>query len=260
MPYDPFAPAAAGIENTETLLRTLAAKYETPAFVADDPVRFVHEARGAANKETTGLVASCLSYGSRSQFIPKIAGIVAEAGGDVHSWIREGGFEKTFLPGDQTCFYRIFPRGKMAAFFARLRAILLEHGTLGAFVKSGAKDAVGAVEEFCKAFADSGCAPVIPQDTSSACKRLCMFMRWMVRTGSPVDAGLWDWIDPRTLVVPLDVHVARQARKLGLLYSRAPTMQAALGLTLRLAEVFPDDPLKGDFALYGLGIDQGVTG
>ncbi|MBQ7666463.1 MAG: TIGR02757 family protein [Kiritimatiellae bacterium] len=257
MTTDPFSAAHPEIEDAESRLRFLAAKYETPQFVASDPVRFVHEASGDANKETTGLVAACLSYGNRSQFMAKIASVVAEAGGDLHNWIKEGKFEETFFIGDETSFYRIFPRGKMAAFFARTKEILLEYGTIGTFVRMNTKDGVGAVEAICEAYSDSGCSPVVPQDTSSVCNRLCMFMRWMVRIGSPVDVGLWSsWIDKRTLVVPLDVHVARQARKMGLLYSRAPTMQAALGLTLRLAEVFPDDPLKGDFALFGLGVND----
>ena len=77
----------------------------------------------------------------------------------------------------------------------------------------------------------------------------------MVRDNSPVDAGLWsDWFDKRTLIIPLDVHVLRQATKLGLIRTQSASMHTAITLTSRLAEAFPDDPLKGDFALYGLGI------
>ena len=95
------------------------------------------------------------------------------------------------------------------------------------------------------------------QDCSSACKRLCLFLRWMVRDGSPVDYGLWsDWFDKSTLIVPLDVHVLRQARNLRLIRTNAATMHTALEITARLAEAFPGDPCRGDFALYGLGIDE----
>ena len=257
MRQQPYEIVRPGVEDVPALLRALAEKYETPEFVRDDPVRFVHAAKGDANRETTGFVAAALSYGSRPQFLAKIAEIVDAAGGDVHGWVLAQGWRDMFRQDDPSCFYRIFPRSKMAMFFEALHGILGEFGTLGAFARAGAGDAVGTVEAFCKAFSVSGCAPVVPQDTASACKRLCMFMRWMVRTGSPVDIGLWGgWIDRRSLVVPLDVHVAQEAHKLGLLYSKAPTMQSALGLTLRLAEIFPDDPLKGDFALYGLGVDK----
>ena len=84
-----------------------------------------------------------------------------------------------------------------------------------------------------------------------------MFLRWMVRSGSPVDLGLWaDYIDRRTLIMPLDTHVVGEAIKLGLLSSRCASMSAARRLTDALAEVFPDDPLRGDFALFGYGVDK----
>jgi uncharacterized protein (TIGR02757 family) len=84
-----------------------------------------------------------------------------------------------------------------------------------------------------------------------------MFLRWMVRTDSPVDLGLWaDFIDRRTLVIPLDTHVVQEARRLGLLTSACTSMSVARRLTAKLAEVFPDDPCRGDFALFGYGVDE----
>ena len=78
----------------------------------------------------------------------------------------------------------------------------------------------------------------------------------MVRRGPSVDIGLWaDFIDRRTLVMPLDTHVLAQARKLGLLSKESASMSTASKLTAAMAEVFPDDPLRGDFALFGLGRD-----
>ena len=82
-----------------------------------------------------------------------------------------------------------------------------------------------------------------------------MFLRWMVRSDSPVDLGLWsDFIDRRTLVVPLDTHVLQEAKKLGLLKSTSASMSAARRLTASLAEAFPEDPSRGDFALFGYGV------
>lgn len=87
-----------------------------------------------------------------------------------------------------------------------------------------------------------------------------MFLRWMVRSGSPVDIGLWsDFIDRRTLVMPLDTHVMQQSRRLGLLKGSCTSMCAARKLTASLAEVFPDDPLRGDFALFGYGVTHAHT-
>ena len=83
-----------------------------------------------------------------------------------------------------------------------------------------------------------------------------MFLRWMVRRKSPVDLGLWDWADPAKLLIPLDVHVMQEAVKLELIpEGAAASRKTAECLTAALAEVFPGDPCRGDFALFGLGVD-----
>ncbi len=243
---------------TRARLRRLAAKYETEAFVADDPIRFLRSASGPG-VETTAFVAACLSYGSRTQFLPKIQEVVDLAGGDVHGWIVSGRFARAFRAGDARSFYRLFSYGKMHCLFAALRPLLRRYGSIGEFLRaSGATTAPTALCALCGAFAGKA-APIVPKDCTSACKRLCLFLRWMVRDGSPVDYGLWsDWFDKSSLIVPLDVHVLRQARNLGLVQSSTTTMHTALEITARLAEAFPGDPCKGDFALYGLGI-AGIT-
>ena len=86
-----------------------------------------------------------------------------------------------------------------------------------------------------------------------------MFLRWMVRTDSPVDLGIWEFIDKRTLIIPLDTHVMQQAQSLGLLNSKTTTMNTAIRLTRQLSEAFPDDPLKADFALFGYGVNHKQT-
>lgn len=240
------------------LLKELAERYETADFIEGDPVSFAHLAKGEENLETTAFVASALSYGSRKQFLPKIASIISMADGDVFSWVRDGRHEAVFRPDDGSSFYRLFSHAQMRRFLDALRALLVCHGTIGGYLRGrGATDGLGAVKALCEAFGSGAAAPVVPKDATSACKRLCLFLRWMARDGSPVDFGIWSgWFDKRTLVIPLDVHVVRQARTLGLVGNSPPSMRTALALTARLREVFPDDPLKGDFALYGLGIDE----
>ena len=120
----------------------------------------------------------------------------------------------------------------------------------------GVDTAVKAVEAICRRFHEAGSDAVIPKDPKSACKRVCMFLRWMGRSNSPVDLGLWSsFLDRRTLVIPLDTHVLQEAKKLGLLKGSSASMCVARRLTAALAEVFPDDPTKGDFALFGAGVD-----
>jgi uncharacterized protein (TIGR02757 family) len=233
----------------------LAARYETAGFADGDPVQFLRAVGNGPGAETTAFVAACLSYGSRTQFLPKIQWILDAAGGDVHGWILSGRFTHVFRADDTKSFYRLFSFGQMHAFFSVLRGILRRHGSIGEYLRSsGAVTGPAALRALCAAFAGRA-APVVPKNCSSACKRLCLFLRWMVRDGSPVDAGLWSgWFDKRTLLIPLDVHVLRQARSLGLLSTSSATMHAAEELTARLSEVFPSDPCKGDFALFGIGI------
>ena len=173
-------------------------------------------------------------------------------------WIRTGAFERDMKHGDSRCFYRFFTYSDMHRFFARYREIMEQHGSLGGFVRSVANgDATAAVEAICRRFNEGEPCGVVPKDPHSACKRVCMFLRWMVRTDSPVDLGLWaDFIDRRTLVIPLDTHVVQEARRLGLLASACTSMSVARRLTAKLAEVFPDDPCRGDFALFGYGVDE----
>ncbi len=243
--------------KTKETLRRYARKYETATFINGDPSWFMHQVRGAANQEATAFVASTLSFGSRAQFLPKIQWLLERANGNLDRWIRTGAFERDIRPDDERCFYRFFTYATMNAFFRAYKGIMDEHGSLGKFVESRSQgDAVKAVAAICSRFCEGGSCGVIPQDHHSACKRVCMFLRWMVRTHSPVDLGLWSaFIDRKSLVVPLDTHVLQEAKKLGLLKSSTASMSAARKLTAALAEAFPNDPVRGDFALFGYGVD-----
>ncbi|MBO5751426.1 MAG: TIGR02757 family protein [Kiritimatiellae bacterium] len=244
--------------ETKSLLRLYAEKFETPSFIENDPSQFMHQVRGAKNKEATAFVASSLSFGSRAQFIEKIKWIIERADNDVDNWIRSGKFKNDFHQDNDKCFYRFFTHSTMYAFLCRYKRIMDDYGSLGNFVKRNcSNDALEAVAKICQYFNEGGTSNVIPLSHRSACKRLCMFLRWMVRDNSPVDIGLWSrFIDKKTLVIPLDTHVLRQAGKLGLMKSSASSMAAAKLLTAKLSEVFPDDPVRGDFALFGLGVNS----
>ncbi|MBQ7442307.1 MAG: TIGR02757 family protein [Bacteroidaceae bacterium] len=267
---------------TDTSLNaTLAAyaeRYERPEFIIGDPSWFMHQVRGDANREAMAFVAAALSYGSRAQFMPKVQTLLDASGGDIDAWVRSGAFEdparsgdSALLPNDARCFYRLQTRAAMHAFLRALRDILRRHGSLHSFVaaelrhatlapprqRPESRDALAAITALARHFAAAGSTGVIPKDATSACKRVCMFLRWMVRTDSPVDLGLWaDTIDRRALIMPMDTHVVQQARRLGLLRTATTSMATALELTRAVAATFPDDPLRADFALFGYGVDH----
>ena len=244
-------------KSTELLLRQYAEKYETISFLKDDPSRFMHLVKGFRNQEAMAFIASCLSYGSRPLFSKKIQMILDWAGGDVDEWVRTGQYEEHFKKGDTSCFYRLYTHDTMNRFFSAYQQLLLTYGSLGDYVQKHATDGFTAVAAICQYFNSGVTSKIIPKNTQSACKRVCLFLRWMVRSNSPVDLGLWaDFIDRRTLIMPLDTHVLRQSTRLGLLKSKTATMATARRLTATLAAIFPDDPLKGDYALFGYGINQ----
>lgn len=242
---------------TKQLLRQYAERYETADFLIDDPSWFMHQVDGIRNKEAMAFIASSLSYGSRGQFNKKIQMILDWTEGEVDEWIRNGKFEDHFKKGDTRCFYRLYKNDTMHHFFHTYQQLLLTYGSMGDYVRQHSTDAPTAIAVICQYFNSHGSSRIIPQNTQSACKRVCLFLRWMVRSDSPVDLGLWaDFIDRRTLIMPLDVHVLRQSARLGILTTKTATMSAARRLSATLAEIFPDDPLKGDYALFGYGINN----
>lgn len=241
-------------------LITLSARYETKEFLVGDPSWFMHQVEGESNKELLAFIAASLSYGSRKQFLPKIQRIMdlaAARGETIAEWIASGDFTHD-IPRNNDCFYRLQTNAVMHDFLHALHTMVGEYGTMKDYVAQGLTDKLTCLEVFgmlTRWFAEHGSTGVVPKNTQSSCKRLCMFLRWMVRDGSPVDLGLWsDIIDKRTLIIPMDTHVVQEANKFGLLTTRSASMSTALKLTEKLKDVFPDDPLKGDFALFGLGV------
>lgn len=261
--------------RTRALLTDYAARYERRQFLADDPSMFMHRVEGRENRETMAFLAASLSYGSRRQFLPRIQLLLDWSGGDVYRWVASGAFEHSVAPSDD-CFYRLYTYRTMNGFLRILQRLLADYGSLGDFARrtvavshlpadGGGVSAAGNAPPMPAAlgvltalggyFRERGLVGVVPSPVSSLCKRPVMFLRWMVRDGSPVDLGLWaGFIDKRTLYIPVDTHVLRMARSLGLLSARSAGWRTVVELTDRMRTVFPDDPAKGDFALFGYGI------
>ena len=240
-------------EELKNKLRELADRYEVASFCDQDPSQFlrwyeVEAGRGTiADVETASFIAAMLAFGSRKQFIPKIRQILTTADtscGSISKWLKSGQFKKDF-PTGAAKFYRFYSFDDMQVFFGELGEILKQTGSLGEYFKT---------RDLCDIFPKSS---IVPKGRSSANKRIHMFLRWMVRRNSPVDLGLWTWTDPASLLIPLDVHVMQEAIGLGLIPEGAnASRKTAERLTAALAEVFPGDPCRGDFALFGLGVDK----
>lgn len=237
-------------------LKELAEKYETKEFLNGDPSWFMHQVKGEPNQETLAFIASCLSYGSRKQFFPKIQYILDCSEGNVYDWLKGGRFEDD-IPDNGDCYYRLYSNSLMNRFLKAYRELIHKHGSLGRYLfGNDVRTGMEAIETITSYFSSHGIEVIVPKDAKSSCKRICMFLRWMVRDNSPVDLGLWDFIDKRTLIMPMDTHVLQEACAMGLLNTKSTSMLSALRLTARMRDIFPDDPLKGDFALFGYGVNK----
>jgi len=250
--------------ETVACLRTLAAKYETCTFIDSDPCRFLHRYTAPVDIETAAFTAAMLAFGRRDQILCKVNLIldhITLSGTTPAAWVRTGLFNQVF-PVSEKKFYRFYSYSDMRTFFTELQNILKKTDTLGTYFKSLYASDNRKYDPFLLSKLISSSFPasrIIPKGTCSACKRIHMFLRWMVRTGSPVDVGLWTWFSPADLIIPMDTHVLSEASKLGLFGQNAVitagTAKNALQLTQIFKQIWPDDPCKGDFALFGLGVD-----
>ncbi len=244
-------------------LKALADKYEVSSFMEQDPSQFLHWYDKASAKtrtactELASFIAAMLAFGNRKQFIPKIQDILKTADStsdSIYSWLTTGTYRNTFPTGSSK-FYRFYSYDDMQDFFTELADIVNQSGSLGQYFKSqweSAPDTPLLSDIISKAFPKSS---IVPKGRTSANKRIHMFLRWMVRTDSPVDLGLWTWYSPALLIIPLDVHVMQEAQKLGLLPPKATaSRKTAITLTKKMEQIFPGDPCRADYALFGLGV------
>lgn len=246
--------------------------------VATDPVQFPRRYGDAGDMEVAAVFAASLAYGRVSLFRPVVSAILklADAKGGPRRWI------ETFGPADAAMLaplqYR-WTRGPDLALLARvLHVVLEEHGGLEPLFRprEGEADIGGALDRGITALRrvavsvgevdtyrqlSHGFRHFLPVPGSgSACKRWCMLLRWMVRPAGTVDLGLWSSIGTHQLVIPLDTHVARIARFLGLTERRGNGWRTAREITRALAVIDPADPVRFDFAVAHLGISGRCKG
>lgn len=243
---------------TKTKLDELAEKYETPDFIKDDPVQFIHKYKNKKDIEIAGFIASLLAYGSRVQFIKKLNYLFDNiAQNEPLNFIQNfdnsliGDFNYRF--GKPNDFISIFETMKNLYNTTEGLEELFSHG-----YKQG-KMFENVVDYFyarAKKNVGQGFYHMIPNPyNGGAMKRMCMYLRWMVRKDT-IDKGIWTFMKPSELYIPLDVHVARISREMGLLKRNSNDFKAVIELTNKLKEFCPQDPVKYDFAIFGYGVNN----
>lgn len=235
--------------------------YNRPEFITSDPVRIPHQYDLTEDIEISGFLTATIAWGQRKAIIINAQKLMKLMGNAPYDFVMEAGPEQ--LERLRNFVHRTF-QGPDCLFFIRsLRNIYLHHGGLKGVMETGylsSKDMATTLIRFRNIFFETEHLPRSRKHVSdiskgASAKRLNMFLRWMVRSDHHgVDFGLWKTIPSSALYLPLDLHTGNVARKLGLLARRQNDWRAVSEVTARLREFDPTDPVKYDFALFGLGI------
>ena len=238
-------------------------EYNRPEFIEDDPICIPHRFSKKQDIEIAGFFASIFAWGNRKTIINKSTELMRLMDDSPHAFIT--GHSEKDLARLLRFKHRTFNVTDLLYFILFLREHYAQSPSLeSAFTKWMDKndpDVEQALTGFHPYFFSLPDSPVrtkkhiaTPQHNST-CKRLNMFLRWMVRKDNMgVDFGIWKKIKPAQLICPIDVHVARVARRFQLIERKAVDWQTALELTGRLRKFDPADPARYDFALFGLGV------
>lgn len=246
------------------LLNAKVEQYNRPEFIANDPISIPHQFTRQQDIEIMGFWAAMLAWGQRKTIINKCNELIKLMDGAPYDFIKNHQEQdlKRFLQFK----HRTFNATDTLYFIHFFQHYYAIHSSLeDAFIAQNMSDNQTvelSLIQFHDLFFNSDFAPVRTRKhiatpaRKSSCKRLNMFLRWMVRQDNKgVDFGIWQQIKPSQLVCPCDVHVERVARTLGLITRPKPDWQTALELTENLRILDPHDPVKYDFALFGLGVE-----
>ncbi|MDN5201405.1 TIGR02757 family protein [Fulvivirgaceae bacterium BMA10] len=251
------------ISHLKEYLDSKVEEFNEPGFIPYDPVSIPHQYRKKQDIEISGFIAATLAWGQRKTIINKCKELFAYMDNAPYDFIlnhKEKDLKRfldfkhrTFNTTDTLYFIKFFQQ-----FYQRNDS--LEKAFIAGLNETD-DNVESALIHFHRLFFNLPEAPgrtrkhVATPARKSACKRINMFLRWMVRKDSKgVDFGLWDSIKPRQLVCPCDVHVDKVARKLGLITRKQTDWLTAVELTNNLRMLDPVDPVKYDFALFGVGV------
>jgi uncharacterized protein (TIGR02757 family) len=238
------------MDKRESKLREWTDIYETVDYITGDPIWFPHQYNEKRDIEISGFITSWISYGNRKAIVAT-AGIINDLfEGSPSQYILQRKFGH--LRDKGICLYRFYKYSDFYHLCERLYSVYTRFRDMEEAVI--AADASRPIQSLQQLF--EGIKGVPDLKGKSACKRLAMFLRWMVRQNSVVDFGIWQGLDPADLIIPLDIHVYKQALKLNITNRRTPDMQAALEITDYFKFIYPMDPAKGDFALFGYGVNN----
>ncbi|MBR1872760.1 MAG: DUF2400 domain-containing protein [Bacteroidales bacterium] len=220
-----------------------AAKYNDPLYFVEDPIAFPTRfagllAQGRAclqDVEVAAVFAAHFAWGRRAMIVRDCGRLLDEMDWKPYDYVMKGEWR-----GDDASIHRTVKWSEVAAICARLKALYEGLGSI---------ESLSPAEFRTRVFGQK-------EDPKAPNKKINMMRRWMVRRDGKVDLGLWKDTDPRELLIPLDVHVYDEAAALGLTTRKQKDIDTVQEITDTFREIFPDDPCKGDFSLFGYGVSR----
>lgn len=246
--------------EVKTFLEEKVVQYNQPAFIETDPVFVPHQFTSREDIEIAGFLAATIAWGNRAMIVKNALKLMNLMGFAPYDFVMS--HNQTHLDALDGFVHRTFQAEDARFFVKSLQHIYQSHGGLENIFATYASSTsvIPAIQAFHNVFF-SLAHPVRTRKhvanpaRGSAAKRINMFLRWMVRRDSHgVDFGLWNRISPAILSCPLDVHSGNVARKLGLITRKANDIRSVRELDDNLRSMDAHDPVKYDFALFGLGI------
>ncbi|HLK35324.1 MAG TPA: TIGR02757 family protein [Polyangiaceae bacterium] len=239
-------------------LDAVRARCDVSARREADPVGIVHRYRAPRDRELVGLVAACIAFGNAKTIRAKLDDLLGRLG---PSPARAADDPRALAARLRGWKHRVFRGEDVARLLCGARAVQREHGSLGACFATGLERGTlrEALAELCDAIREAGGLTrghlLSDARGPSGNKRLLLFLRWMARPADGVDLGLWA-VDAARLLVPVDVHVHRLSRNLGLTRRRTTSWRTTEEITRALSRFDPRDPVKYDFSLCHMGMLQ----
>ncbi len=233
-------------------LNKLYREYNNKKYIKYDPIKYVYQFKSNSERELVGLIASSLSFGRVTQIFKAIDRLFEIMNYQPLNYVLS--LKKTPDKKLLSFKYRFVTGQDMFNMLLAAKEIIEEFGSIGKFAEKNYKKGnfLELVDEIIRAF--QGVHYLIPSTLkNSPCKRLFMFSRWMVRSDN-IDLGLWKFIAPQELVIPLDTHIFRVSKDLGFTSRRSASLNTALEITDSLKKYSKNDPVKYDWALSHVGI------
>ena len=246
------------MEHLRAVLDEKFACYNCKEFIKNDPISFPHSFTRREDVEIAALLASTIAWGNRKMILSSGRKMFCDI---MHSapydYVMSGEWERL---DDRINIHRTFFASDFKYICRGLRNIFSKHGTMETlFLGCSVWDGIENLRREMAGANDGATTRHISNPVAqkgkpaSACKRLHMMLRWLCRKDGIVDLGLWQGVSQAELMIPRDVHVARTARQLGIVTRKQNDRRTVEELTAQLRKLSPDDPVKYDFALFGVG-------